>query len=151
MTIEIIYIVNIFILTHLLIYITFHHHITFIVFHFTITLSFVSYIIVDMIIFTHIVIAIATLKGIIKIIKIIKIIDVNKIIKIKKTIIKSRDHHVIFVPETFPKSNTSQSFKTVTSNVIEEISSFFFDINLLNNLNEKEIVYNLSKRRIHQL
>ena len=36
-------------------------------------------------------------------------------------------------------------------NVIEEtFLFFFFDINLLNDLNEKEIVYILNKRRVYQ-
>ena len=38
----------------------------------------------------------------------------------------------------------------MSSNVIEETFSFFFDINLLNGLNEKEIVYILNKRRVYQ-
>ena len=37
------------------------------------------------------------------------------------------------------------------SDVIEEIYIFFFDIDLLNDLNEKEIIYILNKRRAHQL
>ena len=53
----------------------------------------------------------------------------------------------MFVSKTPLKSNISQSFKTVTLNVIEKtFLFFFFNINLLNDLNEKEVIYILSKR-----
>ena len=100
-------------------------------------------------VFTRVVIVVIVFKKVFKVIK-IKVIDISKIIKIKKiilaivimtrkTIIKSRNHHIVFVSETSSRSDISQSFKMMILNIIEKTPSFsFFNIDLLNDLNEKK-------------